>query len=76
MDNNEFEPKRTFSAKKQVRNRHSSAGITNREAETLKRCAKKIFKISQKTNLYIGYENRLLTINDLLYELLQQADRA
>jgi len=61
--------------KKQVRNRHTSAGITNREAQTLTRCAQKIFTISQKNNLYIGYENRLLKINELIYELLEQADR-
>lgn len=60
---------------KQSRNRHSSAGITGREADTLTRCAMKIFQISQKKNLYIGYERELLEINDKIYRLLEKAGR-
>lgn len=61
--------------KKQVRNRHSSAGITAREANTIRGSADKLYKISQKRNLYVGHERRLLEAAQILYELLEQADR-
>ena len=65
------------SEKKQVRNRYTgSAGITEREANTIKGAADKLYKISQKNNLYVVYERKLLQAAQLLYELLEQADRA
>ena len=60
---------------KQSRNRHSSAGITGREADTLTICANKIFTISQKKNLFLGYEHDLIAINDAIYALLERAGR-
>ncbi len=60
---------------KQSRNRHSSAGITGREADTLERCAKKVRTISQKKNLFVGYEQDLIAINNAIYALLERAGR-
>jgi len=62
--------------KKQVRNRYSSAGITAREANTIRGSANKLYKISQKNNLYVGYERKLLEAAKLLYEVLEEADRS
>lgn len=60
---------------KQHGNRHHSAGITAREANTILGSLEKIFKISQKKNLYIGYENRLVQATQLMYEVLEQSGR-
>lgn len=60
---------------KQVRNRYSSAGITEREADTIKRCMKKLRKISRKKNLYVGHQRRLLESVAHLQELLEKTDR-
>lgn len=62
--------------KKQVRNRYTgAAGITAREAVTIRGSAEKLYKISQKKNLYVGYERKLLEAAKLLYEVLKHADR-
>jgi len=60
---------------KQHGNRHRSAGITAREANTILGSLEKVFKISQKKNLYIGYENRLVQATQLMYEVLEQSGR-
>ena len=63
--------------KKQVRNRYTgAAGITAREANSIKGAADKLYKISQKKNLYVVYERKLLEAAKLLYDLLEQADRS
>jgi len=62
--------------KKQVRNRYTgAAGITAREANTIRGAADKLYKISQKKNLWFGYEQKLLEATKLLLEVLKQADR-
>ena len=61
---------------KQVRNRFTgAAGITAREANTIRGAADKLFKISNKNNLYVVYEQKLLEATQLLLEVLEQADR-
>ena len=61
--------------KKQVRNRYSSAGITAREANTINGAVDKIMKISEKNNLYVGYQRKLVEAAKLLWEVLQESDR-
>jgi len=60
---------------KQTRNRHSSAGITAREADTILKSIRKLEKISEKKNLYIMYERDLLKAAQILTELLEKANR-
>ena len=63
--------------KKQVRNRYTgAAGITAREANTIQGAANKLYKISQKKNLYVVYERKLLEATKLLLEVLEESDRA
>lgn len=57
-------------------NRHQSAGITAREAETLFRSYEKIRKIASKENLYRGFETKLLDIALDIEMFLVEADRA
>ena len=61
---------------KQSRNQHTGAsGITQREANTIRRSAEKLVKISQKKNLFVKYELRLLKATDQLFKLLEEAER-
>ena len=61
---------------KQVRNRYTgAAGITEREANTIRGSLNKLYKISQKKNLYVKYELRLLKATEQLIKLLDEADR-
>ena len=61
--------------KKQVRNRWSSAGITEREADRLLNYASKIEKIANKNNLYVGYERELKRSIQIIMDVLKHADR-
>lgn len=62
--------------KKQVRNRYTgAAGITAREANTIRGSAEKLFKISQKKNLYVLYERQLLEAAKILFDILEHSDR-
>ena len=61
---------------KQSRNQHTGAsGITQRKANTIRRSAEKLVKISQKKNLFVKYELRLLKATDQLFKLLEEAER-
>lgn len=61
---------------KQVRNQYTgAAGITAREANTIRSSADKLYKISQKNNLYVRFERKLLEATQLLLEILEEADR-
>lgn len=61
---------------KQSRNQHTGAsGITKREANTIRGSAEKLYKISQKKNLYVKYELRLLKAVDELFKILEEAER-
>ncbi|MHA1883198.1 MAG: hypothetical protein ACTSUO_09150 [Candidatus Thorarchaeota archaeon] len=60
---------------KQYGNRHYSAGITAREANTILGSAEKIYKISQKDNLFIGFENSLVQAVIQLYKVLEESGR-
>ena len=72
----EYPPKRRYiNGGKQTRNRHSSAGITAREADSLYKYMRQIRKISSKKNLYIGYENRLLKAAQEIEDVLRDAGR-
>ena len=64
-----------YFSEKQARNRYSSAGITQREADTIQRSISKLTKISKKKSLYIGYEKDLLKAAQILTELLEKAQR-
>lgn len=61
---------------KQVRNRYSSAGITQREADTISLAIRKLTTISQKKNLYVMYERDLLKAAEILTELLEKSERS
>lgn len=61
---------------KQSRNQYTGAsGITQREATTIRSSAEKLYKISQKKNLFVKYELRLLKAADELFKLLEEAER-
>lgn len=61
---------------KQTRNQYTGAsGITQREATTIRSSAEKLFKISQKKNLFVRYELRLLKASQELFKLLEEAQR-
>lgn len=61
---------------KQTRNQHTgAAGITQREANTIRSAADKLYKISLKKNLYVRHEQRLLKATEQLLKLLQEAER-
>ena len=64
-----------YFSEKQTRNRYSSAGITQREADTISRSISKLTKISQKKNLYVMYERDLLKAAQILIELLEKSQR-
>lgn len=75
-DRTEYPPKRRYiQGAKQTRNRHSSAGITAREAASLWKYMMQMRKISEKKNLFIGYEKQLQDAADIIEELLINADR-
>lgn len=61
---------------KQVRNQYSSAGITQREADTIQRCMDKLSNISEKNNLYVRYRLRIKKALEELEQLLVEADRS
>jgi len=76
MSDKRYPPKRRYgSNEKQTRNRHSSAGITAREADSLYKYMMQIRKIASKKSLYIGYELDLLTAADTIESVLRSADR-
>jgi len=61
---------------KQTRNQYTgSSGITQREATSIRGSAEKLYKISQKKNLWIKHQQRLLKAANELFELLQEAER-
>lgn len=61
---------------KQKRNQYTGAsGITQREANTIRSAAEKLYKISQKKNLYVRHESRLLKAAEQLFKLLEEAER-
>ena len=61
---------------KQVRNRYSgSAGITQREADTIKGSIRKLTKIRNKKNLYIRHVYFIDQAIVDLDKVLQEADR-
>ena len=62
---------------KQVRNQHTgSAGITQREADTIKRCMDKLLKIGSKKNLYVRHKVRIEESVKQLAKVLVEAERA
>jgi len=62
---------------KQSRNRYTgAAGITQREADTINSCIRKLSKISQKENLYVRHALRLDRATRELSKLLKEADRS
>ena len=65
-----------MAVKKQVRNQYTgAAGITQREADTLKRCIKKIEKIANKKNLWASDRRRLLESSQKIMYLLIERQR-
>ena len=74
-DSSEDLPRYFPSPKKQVRNRHSSAGITAREATSLYKYMMQMRKMSEKNNLFIGYKRRVVEAADIIEELLRKSDR-
>ena len=61
---------------KQKRNQHTgAAGITEREANTIRGAAHKLHKISEKKNLYVRHQMRLLTATEQLLKVLEEAER-
>jgi|TARA_R110001606_G_C15270620_1_gene639441 hypothetical protein len=64
-----------YFSEKQARNRYSSAGITQREADTIERSIRKLTTISKKKNLYVMYERDLLKAVQILTELLEKSQR-
>ena len=64
-----------YFSEKQARNRYSSAGITQREADTIERSIRKLTKISKKKNLYVMYERDLIKAAQILTELLEKSQR-
>lgn len=61
---------------KQNRNQYTGAsGITQREADTIKGCIRKLSKISEKKNLFVRYELRLLKSLEQLLKILEEAER-
>ena len=69
------QPRYFPSKDKQTRNRYSSAGITQREADTINRVRKKLQTIQNKPGLFIGFRDRLEAAINELSNLLMQADR-
>ena len=61
---------------KQVRNRYSSAGITQREANQIMSMIDKLEKIEKKNNLYVGFVQKLRDARSTLQTLLEEANRA
>lgn len=68
-------PRKSFFSDKQTRNRYSSAGITQREADTINRIRGKLQTIQNKPNLYVGYRDRIEFAINELSNLLMEADR-
>lgn len=61
---------------KQSRNQHTgAAGITQREADTIRGCIRKLSKISKKNNLYVRHHLRLEKSLIQLRNLLEEAER-
>lgn len=62
---------------KQHRNRYTgAAGITQREANTIKGSIDKLLKIGEKNNLYVRHQIRIARAVEELAKLLVEADRA
>lgn len=65
-----------MAVRKQVRNQHTgAAGITGREADTLKICYRKITKISEKKNLFVTSKRKLQEIAQDIEYLLRTHQR-
>ena len=75
IDNRKPRNEISYFSEKQARNRYSSAGITQREADTIERSIRKLTKISKKKNLYVMYERDLLKAVQILTELLEKSQR-
>ena len=61
---------------KQVRNRYTgAAGITEREAGTIRGCIRKLRKLSNKKNLYVRHVYYLERSIEALEKVLREADR-
>jgi len=61
---------------KQSRNQYTgAAGITQREANSIRSATRKLFQISQKKNLFVKYQLRLVKATEQLVKLLEEADR-
>lgn len=61
---------------KQHRNRYTgAAGITQREANTIRGCMDKLLKIGSKKNLYVRHQLRIEKSVEQLAKLLVEADR-
>ena len=74
-DSSRDKPRYISVGDKQVRNRHSSAGITGREASSLWKYMMQMRTISEKNNLFVGYKRRLVEAADIIEELLRESDR-
>ena len=61
---------------KQVRNQWEAAGITAREANQLHSMMRKLVKIYQKPNLYVGYQDTIGRILVELEDLLEESGRS
>ena len=60
---------------KQVRNQHTGAGLTQREADQIKSFIPKLLKIGQKKNLDVRQRVRIVDVIERLSRILVEADR-
>lgn len=60
---------------RKTRNQHDVPRITQREADTMTRCAEKLFKISERQNLSRTDVRNLHRIVSLIYEAIDTAGR-
>ena len=61
--------------KPQKGNQHNSQGITAREAKQIYEMARKLQKIQDKPNLFIGYSSMIQDLKDKMKELLIRSSR-
>lgn len=63
--------------KKQIRNQHTgAASLTERNADTIRGCIRKLEKIRDRTNLYVRQARTLDDAILAMREALKMADRA
>ena len=62
-------------ADRRTRNQHDVPRITQREADTIRRCIEKIMKIANRNNLSRTDRSNLHRIVSLLFEALDDAGR-